>query len=108
MKIKIRLPSMSLDWLLVATIAGLLVVLCWPAVEAWENRPRPGVQVCQQYVGQGGSGPNAVIAHVDYLLYLPPEYEGSHKWPLVVFLARFRGTRTRLTTCATGGTTPAD
>ena len=32
---------------------------------------------------------------VDYLLYLPREYDTSRKWPLVVFLARVRGARAR-------------
>lgn len=90
---KMRFPSISLDCLLLATIVGLLVVLSWPAIEIWQNRPRPGVQVCQQYVQKENGSADAVASQVDYLLYLPREYEAGHKWPLLVFLhgARERG-----------------
>jgi len=78
------------DWLLLAAIMGLSCVLlsmiAGPAIEAWRNRPRPGIQARQQYVEQNNSGSNAVAASVDYLIYLPQEYDVSRKWPLVVYL----------------------
>jgi predicted peptidase len=85
-KIKIRVPSISLDWLLLAAIVGLLAVLFWPAIEAWQNRPQAGVQVCQEYVEPKNNDSNVVAGHVNYLLYLPREYGVDRKWPLVVFL----------------------
>lgn len=71
-----------IDWLLLLAIAVLsgvlLVMLVPPALEAWKNRPRPGVQVPQRcVVGQG---------YVHYLLYLPPGYHATTRWPLVVYL----------------------
>ena len=79
-----------IDWLLLLAIAGLsiqlLVMLLGPAVEAWKNRPRPGVQVPQQYLVEQGSGADAVTIPIDYLLYLPPDYTARSKWPLVVYL----------------------
>jgi len=80
------------DWLLVAAIACLsaflLGELSWPAIEIWQNRPRPGVQVCQRFViksDQENPG-TAASAGINYLLYLPREYHKDKKWPLVVFL----------------------
>ena len=58
----------------------------WPAIEAWQHRPRPGMQVEQQYVVQVGSDASAVAMPVNYLLYLPPDYTWHKKWPLVVYL----------------------
>lgn len=88
-----RKPAASftwLDWLLLAAIAGLsvqlLVMLLGPVAEAWRNRPQPGVQVSQQYPVEQGSGKNAAAIPIDYLLYLPAEYEKTSKWPLVVYL----------------------
>ncbi len=81
MRIRIRLPIISIDSLLLAAIIGLSVVLFWPAVEAWQNRPRPGVQASHQYVPPKDGG-----MPIDYLIYLPREYEPSRKWPLVIFL----------------------
>jgi len=43
------------------------------------------MQVAQQYVNEKAGGAYAGFA-IDYLLYLPPEYDASAKWPLVVFL----------------------
>ena len=96
-KFKLRLPSISLDWLLLMAIAALSVVLFWPAIEAWQNRPRPGAQVCQRYV-QGQAGDNGAGPCMDYLLYLPQEYDARTKWPLMVFLhgAGERGQDVRL------------
>ena len=79
-----------LDWLLLMAIAGLtaylLMPLVGPAIEAWQHRPRAGIQVEQQYVVQVGSGVSAVATPVNYLLYLPPDYTCRSKWPLVVYL----------------------
>ena len=76
-------PFAWIDWLLLLAVAGLsvqlAVMLAPPAVEAWHNRPRPGVQVPQQYTDAAGMP-------VNYLLYLPPGYETGSKWPLVVYL----------------------
>ena len=49
-----------IDWCLSAAIAALsillLAMLFEPAVQAWRHRPRPGMQVAQQYVaGQGAA-----------------------------------------------------
>jgi hypothetical protein len=67
-----------LDWLLLLAIVGLsivlLVMLLGPALEAWKNRPRPGMQVSQQYLVEQGSGKNTAKTPIDYLLYLPPKY----------------------------------
>ncbi len=83
-------PFTWVDWLLIAAIVGLstqlLVQLLGPTVEAWKNRPRPAMQVPQQYLVEQGSGADAMTIPVDYLLYLPPEYDNSRKWPLVVYL----------------------
>jgi predicted peptidase len=96
MKVKIRLwvPSLSLDWLLLTAIIVLVVVLLWPVIETWQNRPRPGAQVCQKYVGKKAGND----VQIDYLLYLPSEYDPGRKWPLVVFLhgAGARGCDLRL------------
>jgi predicted peptidase len=71
-------------------IAGLsvqlLAMLLGPAIEAWKNRPRPGMQVPQQYLFKSGSGENVAATSIGYLLYLPPDYTTQSKWPLVVFL----------------------
>ena len=80
----------AIDWLLVAAIIGLSAVLLAelskPAVAAWRNRPRAGVQVCQQYVTKIGEGNDAVEMGVDYLLYLPRNHGRSTQWPLLIFL----------------------
>ncbi len=72
-----------------AAIAGLsislLALLCEPAIGVWLNRPRPGMQVAQQFLAGKRSGTDTGTP-IDYLLYLPPEYDASAKWPLVVFL----------------------
>ena len=79
-----------LDWLLLTAIVGLsaylLVQLLGPAIEAWQHRPRPGMQVEQQYIVQIGSDASAVATPINYLLYLPPDYTWRSKWPLVVYL----------------------
>ena len=87
---KWRIRSLVLDGLLCAAVVGLLVQIAWPAIRAYRNRPRPGVQVCQQYLGKPGeqkTASNAGIA-IDYLFYLPREYRltPGKQWPLVVFL----------------------
>lgn len=85
-----RLSFTWVDWLLVAAITGLSVqlsvMLLGPAWEAWKNRPRPGMQVPQQYIVEQGSGENTARIPVNYLLYLPPDYTSKKKWPLVVYL----------------------
>ena len=85
---KKRLQFDAIDWLLVATIAGLsaflLAELSEPTIAAWRNRPRGGVQVCQQYVAEVGK--DAVETGIDYLLYFPRSYEKGKRWPLVIFL----------------------
>jgi len=64
------------DWVLVAAIACLsaflLGELSWPAIEMWQNRPRPGVQVCQQFVFESDKERSTTntTAGVSYLLYL--------------------------------------
>jgi predicted peptidase len=82
-------PFTWIDWSLSAAIAVLSVVLlsllCEPALREWANRPRPGMQVAQHYLPEQGSGTDGT-APVNYLLYLPPEYDANRKWPLVVFL----------------------
>jgi predicted peptidase len=52
----------------------------------WQYYPRPGAQVYQQYVGKERGDANAAETVVDYLLYLPPDYGTTRRWPLVVFL----------------------
>lgn len=83
-------PFNWIDCLLLLAIAGLsallLMMLLGPAIEAWRNRPRPGVQVPQQYLVKQGSVADAATIPINYLLYLPPEYTRYKKWPLVVFL----------------------
>lgn len=85
-----RLSFTWVDWLLLAAIAGvslqLSAMLLAPAWEAWKNRPRPGMQVPQQYLVEQGSGANATKIPVSYLLYLPSDYTSQKKWPLVVYL----------------------
>ena len=84
-----KAPFTWIDWLLSAAIAGnsvlLLALLLEPAITAWTNRPRPGLQVHQQYMLKHADYPNAEVP-IDYLLYLPPDYDASKRWPLVVFL----------------------
>ena len=77
-----RKPWDIVDFLLLAAIAVLLVLVTWQIVEAWPVSPRAGSQVCQQYVFMDGTIP----AQIDYLLYLPPDYRKTTKWPLVVYL----------------------
>lgn len=83
-------PFTWIDWLLLVVIAGLFVqlsvMLLGPALEAWKNRPRPGVQVPQRHLVKQGSGANAVMIPINYLLYLPPDYTEHSTWPLVVYL----------------------
>ena len=85
-----KLRSATWDVLLWMAITGqlacLLSQLLEPAFEAWRKRPRPGVQVCQQYVGKEDKAANAITTQLDYLLYLPPGYAASRKWPLVIYL----------------------
>jgi predicted peptidase len=101
----------AIDWLLMAAIVGLSVFLISemgpPLVEAWQNRPQPGVQVRQQSEVEikshntvDSNNTNSNDAHsnrghdandktpVNYLLYLPQDYykDRTKKWPLVVFL----------------------
>jgi predicted peptidase len=86
---KNKAPFTWIDWLLSAAIAGnsvlLLALLCEPAIGAWVNRPRPGAQVPQQYIVKQADYADAEVP-IDYLLYLPPDYDAGKKWPLVVFL----------------------
>lgn len=86
-----------IDWMLLAMIgvlsAGLLATAAWPLVAKWMNRPRPGVQVVSRYETAGET--RGVPIAVDYLLYLPEEYNRDRRlWPLVLFLhgAGERGT----------------
>jgi predicted esterase len=72
--------------LLLTAAVSLLAQLFWPTVEQWENRVRPGAQVCRQYIGRRSGGKGTAATRVAYLLYLPPGYDESRKWPLVVFL----------------------
>ena len=60
-------------------------MLCGPAITAWTNRPRPGLQVPQQYMLKLADYADTGVP-IDYLLYLPPDYDASKRWPLVVFL----------------------
>jgi len=82
-------PFNWIDWSLSAAIVVLSVVLLAllsePAVGAWLHRPRPGMQVPQLYTNEKTGGAYAGVA-IDYLLSLPPDYDASAKWPLVVFL----------------------
>jgi predicted peptidase len=81
-----KIRSAAVDCLLLIAIIGLSVVLAWPTIEAWQNRPRPGVQASQQYEFREDRDANAILSRIDYLLYLPPNYAKDHQWPLVVFL----------------------
>lgn len=85
---KNRTSFLWLDWLLLTAIGGLLVVLFWPAIEAWRNRPQAGIQVGQQFIHEGKDDNDPAAFCLNYLVYLPKEYgtDSSHKWPLVVFL----------------------
>jgi len=89
---KKNIPFELVDWLLLSAIACLSGFLLWevsePAVCAWQNRPRPGVQVCRQFVAkENGETDSANPAfQLDYLLFLPREYRRDGKWPLVIFL----------------------
>jgi predicted peptidase len=83
-------PFTWVDWLLLLVIAGLSVhlaaTLLDPAIHAWQNRPRPGMQVSQQYLVEQRDGGDVATIPINCLLYLPPRYDASRKWPLVVFL----------------------
>ena len=89
-KAKRNAPFTWIDWLLVLAIAGLsvqlLVMVLGPTFVTWQNRPRPGMQVPQQCIVEQKHGPDAVTIPINYLLYLPPKYDASRKWPLVVYL----------------------
>jgi len=79
-----------IDWALLAAIVGLsiqlVVMLREPLMDAWRNRPRPGMQVSQQYLVEQRDGGDAATIPINCLLYLPPGYDAHRKWPLVVFL----------------------
>jgi len=79
-----------IDWALLAAIVGLsiqlVVMLREPLMDAWRNRPRPGMQVSQQYLVEQRDGGEVAKSFINCLLYLPPAYDASRKWPLVVFL----------------------
>jgi poly(3-hydroxybutyrate) depolymerase len=81
---KWKLRAVGLNVLLGLAAVGLPAQMCWPAIDAWQNRPRPGMQVAQQYLTKGDD--NTGTAEVRYLLYLPEGYGESRRWPLVVFL----------------------
>lgn len=78
------------DWLLLLAaglaVSMLVITLAWPAVESWWHRPRAGMQVAQQFLGTVGAEEYEKKIWVDYLLYLPEEYEDDKAWPLVVYL----------------------
>jgi predicted peptidase len=94
----------GIDWLLIAAIVGLsaflIAEIAPPLFDAWQNRPRRGVQVRQQCLVQENGGSNGAIdgggqgkneaskatMSVNYLLYLPREYRQDKKWPLLVYL----------------------
>ena len=80
-----RLRCWAVDLLLLLTVAALPGLCFWPPVETGNDWPRPGAQVCRQYVNREG-GVDAVVLPVNYLLYLPAKYEESRRWPLVVYL----------------------
>jgi hypothetical protein len=69
-----------IDWCLLSAIVGLssflLVQISEPLIYAWQNRPRPGVQVCREFASQeeGKNDAENVTLRLDYLLYLPQEY----------------------------------
>jgi predicted peptidase len=79
-----------LDWLLMLAIVVLTIVLLVmlgpPMIEAWRNRPRPGMQVAQQCLIPQSNDADAIKIPIDYLIYLPPGYNQNKKWPLVVHL----------------------
>lgn len=80
----------AIDLVLLVAIVCLSIFLIeevsGTVLDAWRNRVRPGAQVCQQFVETEGNGPSRLVIVTDYLLYLPPGYDTSRKWPLVVFL----------------------
>ena len=78
------------DWLLFLTtgiaVVMLVMTLAWPAIEPWWYRPRPGKQVTQQFIGSVVTEEYDRKILVNYLIYLPDEYQNDKTWPLVVFL----------------------
>lgn len=78
------------DWLLflaaVVAVAMLVMELAGPAVEAWRQRPRAGRQVARQFLGTLDAAEGERKIRVDYLLYLPEEFDEDKAWPLVVYL----------------------
>ena len=94
--------------LLLLPVSAALAVLAETALTAWQNRPRPGVQVLQRYVTEaelrgrafpsgawGGKGDSPIFVErklgqsprkIEYLLHLPREYDAGRKWPLLVCL----------------------
>jgi len=85
-----RPQTVVLDTLLLTAITGLfvhlLVLLSWPAIDAWRHRPRRGMQVDQHYDVLISEDDKSVAKPVEYLVYLPPDYTRWRKWPLVVYL----------------------
>ena len=67
-------------------VAMLVISLAWPAIETWWHKPRAGMQVDQHFVGTVGTGEYERKIRVDYLMYLPEEYDNDKAWPLVVYL----------------------
>ena len=63
-----------LELLLAASVVSLVLQLSWPSIRRWSNRPRAGIQVEQE------------ARLYNYLLYLPDDYSGKERWPLLVFL----------------------
>jgi predicted peptidase len=87
---KTKRPNLdATDWTLLAVIACLTVFLLFeispPLLSVWRNYPRPGVQVCQQYIVKQDPSQD-VLEEINYLLYLPKSYSKNTQWPLVVFL----------------------
>jgi poly(3-hydroxybutyrate) depolymerase len=78
------------DWLLLAVIVGLsihlAVAIAEPAAQAWHSRLRPGMQVARQYLVERCENGGVETYPINCLVYLPPTYDASRKWPLVVFL----------------------
>lgn len=62
-----------------ACLAALLVmmILCWTSAEGAE--PQPGDQ-------RPAHLETTVTVNIDYLLYLPKDYDEQESWPLVMFL----------------------
>jgi len=81
-----RLRVWGLDLLLLLLAVTVQpILLFWPMVDLGHDPLRPGAQVCRQY-HHLGSKADPIAERVDYLLYLPAEYNESQKWPLVVYL----------------------